>query len=126
MRSNCEWLYGSKAKQKAPVIKTQNPDLRKLDEVLRSKDGVAALRRNLPLDVSLNVSRGDERLLREALITAKTSLQEARGILLSGYKGQAEILATAAAINDLASAIYDEMLGMQRSSGKRRGRAARA
>jgi len=122
----CEWLYGSKAKEKAPVIKSQNPDLRKLDEVLRSNDGVAALRRNLPLDVSLNVSRGDERLLREALITAKTSLQEARGILLSGYKGQAEILATAAAINDLASAIYDEMLGMQRSSGKRRGRAARA
>jgi hypothetical protein len=49
----CVWLYGSRTRNKEPVIQSQNPDLRILDEVLATRDGVAALRRNLPLQVSL-------------------------------------------------------------------------
>ena len=45
----CEWLYGSKSKNRPPVVTTQNPDLRKLDEALQSRDGAAALRQGLSL-----------------------------------------------------------------------------
>lgn len=119
----CVWLYGSKSKAEPPLVKSQNPDLRKLDEVLHSKDGIAALRRRLPLDVSLNVSRGDERLFREALIGAKTSLQDARGILLTGYGGEADLLQTAQEISDLATNIHDEMMRARQNAAKRKKRA---
>ena len=120
----CVWLYGSKSKAQPPLVKSQNPDLRKLDEILHSKDGVAALRRGLPLDVSLNVSRGDGRLFREALVEAKTSLQDARGILLTGYGGEADLLQTAQEINDLATNIHEEMLRMRQNATKRKARAS--
>jgi hypothetical protein len=69
-----EWLYGSRSKNKRPLIKSQNPDLRVLDEVLQSPDGVAALRRGLPLSVGHEISRGDEQLFRQALVGAKQAL----------------------------------------------------
>ncbi|MCH8966195.1 MAG: hypothetical protein IID43_00815, partial [Planctomycetes bacterium] len=43
----CLWLYGSKSRDTEPVIRRQNPDLRILDEVIGSKNGIAALRRGL-------------------------------------------------------------------------------
>ena len=105
----CGWLYGSKSKQKNPVIESQNPDLRILDEVLVSKDGTAALRRGLPLSVARDIGKGDEQLFREALIAAKQALQEARGKLLTGYEREVDLLRTAQEICDLADNIYREM-----------------
>jgi hypothetical protein len=105
----CEWIYGSQSKQKNPVITSQNPDLRILDEVLLTRNGVAALRKGLPLLVARDIGKGDEQLFREALIAAKQSLQEVRGKLLSGYAGEADLLQTAQEIVDLANSIHREM-----------------
>jgi hypothetical protein len=71
LRELCIWLYGSKADLKEPVVKSQNPDLRILDEVLTSKDGVAALRSGLDLSIARDISKGDKQLFRETLIAAK-------------------------------------------------------
>ena len=114
----CVWLYGAKSKNRQPVVQSQNPDLRILDEVLGSKDGIAALQRNLSLRISLDVSKGDERLFREAMVAAKQSLQEARGRLLSGYEGEIDLLDTASDIRDLAMRIYEEMAEGRKSKRK--------
>ena len=37
----CLWMYGSKKKQTPPVIQTQNPHLRQLNEVLSNREGLA-------------------------------------------------------------------------------------
>jgi len=116
----CGWLYGSKAKQQKPVVESQNPDLRILDEVLTSKDGTAALRRGLPLRVARDIGKGDEQLFREALIAAKQALQEARGKLLTGYEGEADLLRLAKEIVELAESIRSEMTKVPASSAKRR------
>ncbi len=105
----CVWLYGSKSRNKQPVIQTQNPDLRNLDEVLQNKDGIAALQAGMTLKTSLDISRGDERLFREALIAAKQSLQEARGKLLTGFRGESDVLEIARDIQLLADNMLDEM-----------------
>jgi hypothetical protein len=121
----CGWLFGSKSRKIAPLVRSQNPDLRKLDEILQSADGTAALRQGLPLDVSLDISRGDEKLFREALVDAKRKLQEARGKLLTGYTGEADLLQSAEQIGDLADSMVDEMQRIRRQRRRPPKRTAR-
>jgi len=105
----CLWLFGSRSGETRPLVMSQNPDLRYLDEVLRTKDGYAALRARLPLSVALKVSRGDKTLLREAIIQADQSLREALGYIPMGYGGEIDMFERAKGIHSLAAAIRDEM-----------------
>jgi hypothetical protein len=116
----CEWMYGSRSKSKEPLVRSQNPDLRILDEVIQSKNGVAALRQGLPLSVARDISKGDERLFREAIVGAKQSLQEARARILTGYGGEPDLLETAEDIVELADKVFDEMSGMRASKRRRK------
>jgi len=126
LRELCLWLYGSKSDNRPPVIKSQNPDLRKLDEVLGEKDGVAALRSGLPLDTALNAGRGDARLLREALVLAEQKLKEARGCVPNGFKAEdADLLDKARHVLRIAETIVDDMEATRPGRARdRRGRAA--
>lgn len=72
------WMYGDKTSDKAPVVESQNPHLRQLDEVLKDASATDALRAGLPLSVALEVSLGDEQVFMQALHHAKESLQKAR------------------------------------------------
>lgn len=119
----CLWLFGSKSRDVRPLVETQNPDLRVLDEVIGSKNGLAALRKGLPLKVSRDITEGDERLFRESLVGAKQALQDARGRLLTGYEGETDLLADAEDIRDLATDLHEEMKEKRRK--KRRRRVAR-
>lgn len=114
------WLYGSKSKNREPLIVSQNPDLRNLDEILQRREGVVALRRSLPLQVSLDIARGDERLFREAIQGAKQHLQKALGTILTGYKGEVDLFQTAEDIQKLSSKLIDDM-GNNGAPVKRRG-----
>lgn len=105
----CVWMFGSKSKSQEPLIHSQNPDLRILDEVLQTERGVDALRQGLPLKVSQEIAQGDERVFRESLLAAKQHLQKARGTLLTGYKGRADLLTTAEEIKQLSEVIHEEM-----------------
>ncbi len=112
----CEWLFGSKPRNKPPVVQTQNPDLKILDEVLQSKGGTTALLQGLPLQTSQDISKGDDLLFAEALQAGKLSLQKARGTLLTGYKGELGFFETAQGISELSTRILTEMEEIRRSS----------
>lgn len=103
------WLYGSKKDSLRPVVQSQNPDLRLLDDVLSNDRGAVALRKGLPLEVSLEISKGDERVFREALVTAKAALQKARGTVLTGYSGNQDLLAMAKDIELLSETLVADM-----------------
>jgi hypothetical protein len=105
----CTWLFGDKEKDVPPRIVSQNPDLRILDEAIQDGNGVDALRRGLPLSVALDISRGDERILRENLVSAKASLQTAKARLVTGYSGERAARSNAEDIFALAESILDEM-----------------
>ncbi len=122
----CVWLFGSRSLNRQPVVQTQNPDLRRLDKVLQNRDSLAALRKNLPLETSEDIARGDPEILREALVTARTSLQVARGRVLTGYKGEVDLLRTASDVSDLAFELYTEMQSMRRGSRRTRRSVAEA
>lgn len=120
----CLWLYGSKSRERPPLVTSQNPDLRILSDVLQSKDGIAALRRGLPLKVSLDISKGDTQLLREALVGAKESLQTARGRVLTGYQeGEGDLVVLSRDCAELAEALYEDLVDLERQ--RRAGRSSR-
>jgi hypothetical protein len=112
------WLYGSRSENKPPVIQSQNPDLRRLDEVLKNKQAIAALRKGLPLSVSLEISKGDERVFREAIVEAKQNLQKARGTVLTGYDGNEDLFQTAEEIVELSRSVLADMAQMRSKAKK--------
>jgi hypothetical protein len=105
----CLWLFGSESKEVEPLVQSQNPDLRHLDEAIQTTRGLAAIRSGLPLRVALDISRGDELRFREALVAAKERLQTARGTLLTGYAGETDLLELGKEITVLAETILNEM-----------------
>ena len=113
------WLYGSQEEDQAPVIKTQNPDLKRLDDVLKHPRALSALRSGLGLDVSHNLSRGESARLREVLTRAKYDLQQAKGLILEGYKGEMDLRETVASIADLAESLLDDMSGFDNKRSRR-------
>lgn len=97
-------------KGKPSLIKSQNPDLKNLDRVLQSEDGVKALKDGLPLDVALDISLGDEKIFIQSLQQAKSALQKAFGTLPTGYVNEdPDALKLAITIEGLANELVDAM-----------------
>ncbi len=104
-----EWLYGSKKNDTQPVIKSQNPDLKHLDEVLQDREATRILLSTGSLDYAYEVSLGSNFLFEDNLISAKDNLQKARAHLTAGYPGGEYLLKIAGTVANLADDLYDEM-----------------
>lgn len=116
-----EWLYGSKKNSTQPVIKSQNPDLKYLDEVLKKRESLAAIRGGEALEYSYELSRSNDAVFEENLLAAKRNLQKARGYLTNGYDGEESLLRVAGSVAELADDLYDEMDKIMRDKqGKNR------
>ena len=113
------WMYGSKSEKRPPVIQSQNPHLRQLDDVLANTEALAALRSGRELSVAFEASRPSTNIFGEALVGAKQNLERARGTLSTGYDGSRELLGVAGAVADLAYDLHEEM---ERKSAPRRRR----
>jgi hypothetical protein len=109
----CIWLYGSKKTNTPPVINTQNPDLRQLNDVLKNREAVAALRAGSDLAKAFEISRPPESVFEEALLAAKRDLTTARANLTTGYDRSDELLRIAGTIANMADDIYSEMARKQ-------------
>ena len=122
------WLFGSKSKSREPVIATQNPDLRKLDDVLKDEKALTALRGQLGLDVAHRLTKGEAAALKEALTRAKVDLQEARGLLLDGFHGEPDTMDLVDSIARLAQHLKADAdkLTEEVEPGTARRRARRA
>ena len=105
----CRWMYGSYKDKIEPLIRSQNPHLRQLDEALRAPRGIAALRRGLSLQSAINAARGDTRLLLDALVGAEQNLRDAKAYFSTGFGGQQEILDTIKNIHSLATSLQREL-----------------
>jgi hypothetical protein len=114
------WIYGSKSGDELPVIRSQNPDLRNLDRVLGNTNSTAALQRGMPLAVAVDVAKGDAAKLREDLVVVRRLLQDCRGKVLTGFTGEPDLMELAQEILDLAEAITDDMLAVQRRNRRAR------
>lgn len=105
----CVWLYGSKKDKIPPVVESQNPDLRRLDSVLKDREAVAALRAGTELVKAFEISRPPTVVFEEALLAAKRELTTARAHLTDGYDKSEALLRIAGTIANMADDIYTEM-----------------
>jgi hypothetical protein len=103
------WLFGSKELGVEPVVRTQAPDLSNLRLVIGNKAALAALRSGISLDRAFVISKGDTCRFEEALALAKDALQEAKGTVTIGYKGNKELLDQMVSVAALASSLLREM-----------------
>ena len=115
-----KWLYGKQSQGTQPLIRTQNPDLTRLRNVLRSPGAVALLRKGYPLERAFDESVGDKRRFREALSAAKQELQKAKATVTTGYSGEDDLFETMEAVAATSNSIYDEMSRRRETAAKRR------
>ena len=118
----CLWLYGSKREETPPVIRSQNPDLRRLDKVVADGAAVAALRAGAELSHAYEISRPSSNVFEESVYAAKRDLEKAHSLLSTGYDGSQQLLAVVGDVTDLAFDLYDEMQRKSRPRGRRRSR----
>jgi hypothetical protein len=115
-----EWLYGNAAKNIEPKMRTQAKDLEVLSSVLLSKEGVEALRNGLSLELARDASLGDAQLLKLALNECKGKLQDAVGLVTTGFDPSDEhSFSIAQSIELLSSDLVDAMQSKRRKRKSR-------
>jgi hypothetical protein len=100
------WLFGSKSKKIAPVIQSQNPDLRRLDAVLKNTEATILLKDGSPLVYAYEISQPKKDVFEQSLVAAKKELQKAHSYSSIAYEGSREALGIAGDIAELAEALY--------------------
>lgn len=105
----CTWLYGDKSANQAPAIKSQNPNLRQLNGILKNREAIQALRDSNDIETAFEFTRPSEAIFEESLLRSKRELHKAKSYLANGYDKSEGLLRTAGSIADLADSIYEEM-----------------
>ena len=103
------WLYGSKKKGIDPVIRTQNPDLRKLESVVKNRSALAALRNGEHLDSAYQLSLPSNVIFEENLYASQRHLKKAWSFVNEGYDGSGELLKDALSLSKVANDLFKQM-----------------
>ncbi len=103
------WLFGSKTKKNRPIIESQNPDLRRLDAVLKHNEATILLKDGTPLIYAYEISQPKKDIFEHSLVQAKKELQKANSYSSIAYDGNIEALAVAGDIFTLADTLYELM-----------------
>jgi hypothetical protein len=104
------WLFGSRKKEVDAVILSQNPDLRRLDAVIRNKEATYALRDGMSLTQAYELSQPKNETFEQSLLEAKRALQKAQSFQTEGFDGKdVAMLKLAATVAEMADELYDVM-----------------
>ena len=111
--SLCEvlrWLYGSKEEGIDPVILSQNPDIRRLGDVLESSEGLSILKATRSLtDAHLSTSPTNQRF-SESLVRARSEIREASNNLRGFDVRNQALVGIAEDISETAQAMHARMV----------------
>ena len=103
------WMYGSKEENVDPVVRSQNPDIKRLGDVLASAEGLAVLRATGSLSEAHESTQPADRRFSEALLRARKEIREASHSL-RGFDGLDESLVDIAEdISETAQTICERM-----------------
>lgn len=104
-----KWMYGSQEESASPVVQSQNPDIKRLGEVLASAEGLAVLRTTGSLSEAHASTQPADRKFSEALLRARQEIREASNSL-RGFDGRdVSLVGIAEDISETAQAMHDRM-----------------
>lgn len=109
LREVLTWIYGSKDDDAAPVVLSQNPDIKRLGEVLLNAEGLNVLRSGGNLSEAHASTQPAEERFAEGLLRARSSI---RGVAnsLRGFDGSdASLVNIAEDIEETIQAIFARM-----------------
>lgn len=117
LREVLVWLYGSKEESIEPVVVSQNPDIKRLADVLENSEGLSILRATGSLtDAHLSTYPASQRF-SQSLLRARKEVREASNSL-RGFDGREEaLLGVAEDISETAQAMHDRMVKKVREVG---------
>ena len=103
------WIYGSKADDVEPVVRKQNPDIKRLGEVLASTEGRHVLEQGRSLDEA-HISTGSaDKRFTDSLLGARSAIRHAAGSLRA-YDGRDQsLLDIAEDVKETAEVVYSRM-----------------
>ena len=102
------WILGSKKKSMPAIVKSQNPGIRQLCQVLGKPDAVQLLRAGNTLEVAFEGSKEGADVLYEAIVDAQNKLEKALSKIAS-YDGSEDLLKTVINLADSADYLYKSM-----------------
>ena len=103
------WIYGSQEESIDSVVQSQNPDIKRLGEVLASAEGLAVLRATGSLSEAHASTQPVDRKFSEALLRARQEIREASNSL-RGFDGRdVSLVGIAEDICETAQAMHDRM-----------------
>ncbi len=91
LRQVLVWIYGSKTDDVQPVVQAQNPDIRRLGEVLAHAEGRHVLEQTGSLDDAHASTEPAERRFTASLLRARDAIREAANAL-KAYDGRDQSL----------------------------------
>jgi len=116
------WLYGSKKRDIEPLIRSQNPDLGKLERVVSHPQALASLKANGRLDDAFEESLPKNKVFEDSLYSAKNHLQKAWSFVTQGYDGSESVLKSAGSLANLADELYSKMESINAQRKPKSGR----
>ena len=103
------WIYGSKEDDIEPVVRSQNPDVKRLAEVLSSPEGLVVLRETRSLNNAHASVQSADRKLTGALLRARQEIREASNNL-RGFDGRDHsVVDIAADVSETAQAVHNHL-----------------
>lgn len=102
------WILGSKKRDLPPVVKSQNPGIRQLCQVLQSSDAIQYLRIHNDLDMAYDWSQDGLNVFHESLVAAQSALQRSMS-KVSYYDGNEDLLRTAMEMANTADDLFKMM-----------------
>lgn len=103
------WIYGSKEQDRQPVIRSQNPDIKELGQVLLNSEGLTVLRTTNSLSEALASITPPSQRLSESLLKARSAIRDATNSL-RGFDGKDQALIDIAEdVSESAQTVHQRM-----------------
>lgn len=103
------WIYGSSTDDVLPVIRTQNPDIKRLGEVLENIEALHILKMSRNLDEAYAAVEPVDSRFTASLLRSRTAIKDAAGSLRA-YDGRDDsLLGVAEDIKETAETVHQRM-----------------
>ena len=103
------WIYGSKERDREPVVKSQNPDIKNLGQVLLNNEGLTVLRSTNSLSEAVASIVPPSQRLSDSLVKARSAIRDAANSL-RGFDGRDQALIDIAEdVSESAQSVHQRM-----------------